>query len=64
MVRVMQSSNSIFSVVHLMYNSCSRLKSLALDTLPLAKIFYIPKVHFSEGPLHLQCIEFTKQFQN
>jgi len=46
MVRVMQRSNSIFTVVHLMYNSCSRLKCLALDTLPLAKMFYIPKVHF------------------
>lgn len=46
MVRVMQRSNSIFSVVHLMYNSCSRIKSLALNTLSLTKIFYIPKVHF------------------
>lgn len=46
MVRVMQRSNSIFCVVHLMYNSCSRIKILALNTLPLTKIFYIPKVHF------------------
>lgn len=46
MVRLVQRSNSIFSVVHLMYNSCSRLKSMGVDTLPFAKIVYIPKVHF------------------
>lgn len=46
MVRLVQRSNFIFSVVHLMYNSRSRLKSLGVDTLPFSKIVYIPKVHF------------------